>query len=373
VVDLQRDIGKRSFVPVPSRFQNAGAELTGPRPKGSLARRWLRPVGLLVLSVACAYIIVGLVGRIDWSAVGNAIGAVSLWQFPILLAVLAVRQVLNATPLALFIEGLGLGRAVQNDQAATLTSTVAPPPADMVLRLAMFDSWGIPISHGLAGALMNILTFYATRFTVPIVGMVLVLGTVAPYHQIYTWTVCVGAVVAIVLLGVLRAVLLREQTAIWVGTTGGRLVRRVRRSVDPEAWAAKAVEFRSHVLHRARRGLPASLLLLILMVVVDGVLLGVGLRCVGVSAGDLSMLALVGIFLLAYPLTLFPLAGIGVLDATLLAAYVEIGGPSLEPDVVAGLVLYRVITLAVPMLFGLVSIAWWRRTAGKKDATHIES
>jgi hypothetical protein len=346
-----------------------GTELAGPHPSGSLLRRWLRPIGLLVLSLACAYIIVGLVGRIDWSAVRDAIGAVSLWQFPILLAVLAVRQVLNATPLALFIEGLGLGRAVQNDQAATLTSTIAPPPADMVLRLAMFDSWGIPISHGLAGALMNILTFYATRFTVPVVGMVLVLGTAAPYHQIYTWTACVGAIVAITLLAVLRAVLLREKTAIWVGTTGGRVVRRVRHSVDPEAWAAQAVDFRSHVLHRARRGLPVSLLLLIVMVVVDGVLLGVCLRCVGVGVDELPMLTVVGIFLLAYPLTLFPLAGVGILDATLLAAYVEIAGLPLEPDIVAGLVLYRVITLAVPMLFGLVSIAWWRRTSGQKEAT----
>jgi hypothetical protein len=333
----------------------------------SRARRWLRPIGLLVLSVVCAWIIVGLVGQIDWAAVRHAMGAVSLWQFPVLLLVVAIRQVLNAAPLALFIEGLGLRRAVQNDQAATLTSTVAPPPADMVLRLAMFDSWGIPLSSGLGGALMNILTFYATRFTVPVVGLVLVLVSGVPYHAIYTWTACVGGVVAVTLLVVLRAVLLREQTAIWVGTTGGRIVRRVRRSVDPEAWAAQAVDFRSHVLHRARRGLPASLALLIVMVVVDGLLLALCLRCVGVGAGDLSAIAIVSIFLVAYPLTLFPLAGVGVLDATLLAAFVEITGVSLEPDIVAGLVLYRVVTLAVPMLFGLASIAWWRRTERDKE------
>ncbi len=339
----------------------------------SRARRWLRPVGLLALSLACAWIIVGLVGRIDWSAVRDAIGAVTWWQFPVLLLVLAVRQVLNATPLALFIEGLGLPRAVQNDQAATLTSTVAPPPADMVLRLAMFDSWGIPISHGLAGALMNILTFYATRFTVPAVGLVLVLSSSTPYHAIYTWVACIGAVVAITLLGVLRAVLLRERTAIWVGTTGGRIVRRVRHSVDPEAWAAQAVDFRSHVLYRARRGLPASLLLLIVMVVVDGLLLAICLRCVDVGVSELSTVSVVGIFLLAYPLTLFPLAGVGVLDAVLLAAYVEIAGLSLEPDIVAGLVLYRVITLAVPMLFGLVSIGLWRRTNGEKEQANAST
>ncbi len=182
-----------------------------------------------------------------------------------------------------------------------------------------------------------------------------------------------GAVIAITLLGVLRAVLLREQTAIWVGTTGGRIVRRVRHSVDPEAWAAQAVDFRSHVLHRARRGLPASLLLLIVMVVVDGLLLAICLRCVDVSASELPTVAVVWIFLLAYPLTLFPLAGVGVLDAVLLAAYVEIAGLALEPDIVAGLVLYRVITLAVPMLFGLVSIGLWRRTDGEKERANAST
>jgi len=335
------------------------------------ARRWLRRLGLLALSLVCAYIIVGLVGRIDWGDVRDAIGAVSLWQFPILLAVLAVRQVLNATPLALFIDGLGLRRAVQNDQAATLTSTIAPPPADMVLRLAMFDSWGIPLSNGLAGALMNILTFYATRFTVPAVGVVLVLASSTPYHALYTWTACVGAVIAITLLVVLRAVVLREQTAVWVGTTGGRLVRRVKHSVDPEAWAAQAVDFRSHVLHRTRRGLPLSLGLLVVMVVVDGLLLAICLRCVGVGPGELPTASVVGIFLVAYPLTLFPLAGVGILDATLLAAFVEIAGLALEPDIVGGLVVYRVITLGVPMLFGLVSIALWRRTDGEKATSHV--
>ena len=62
-----------------------------------------------------------------------------------------------------------------------------------------------------------------------------------------------------------------------------------------------------------------------------------------------------------------------ILDAVLLAAYVEIAGLSLEPDIVAGLVLYRVITLAVPMLFGLVSIGLWRRTNGEKEQANAST
>lgn len=77
---------------------------------------------------------------------------------------------------------------------------------------------------------------------------------------------------------------------------------------------------------------------------------------------DVPTIAVIGVFLTVYPLTLFPLSGLGVLDATVLAAMVDTGGLSLEPDLVAGLVVYRVCTLLVPMIFGLASIAWWRRS-----------
>ena len=136
----------------------------------------------------------------------------------------------------------------------------------------------------------------------------------------------------------------------------------MRISASPAAWAASAVDFRSHVVRRSKRGLPASLAALLVMVVVDGLLLSLCLRCVGVPVSALPTVAVVGVFLTAYPLTLFPLSGLGILDATVLAALVDTAGLSFEPDLVAGLVVYRVTTLLVPMLFGLGSIAWWRRS-----------
>ena len=105
--------------------------------------------GLLLLSLACAWIIVGLVGRVDWGEVCDALGHLALWQAPVLLAVLVVRQVLNALPLVALHPGVSAYRRdVQNDQAAILMSTIAPPPADLALRMAMFASWGIPAPRG---------------------------------------------------------------------------------------------------------------------------------------------------------------------------------------------------------------------------------
>ena len=327
----------------------------------------MRPVGLLALSLVCAWIIVGLVGRVDWGQVVDALGELAWWQAPLLLLVLVVRQVLNASPLVVFIDGLGWRRAVQNDQAATLMSTIAPPPSDMVLRLAMLNSWGVPASQAVAGTYMNIVTFYSTRFLVPSLGLAVLLATPAvPYAPAYGWIAAGSAVVAALLLGSLLGALRRDEFASWIAGRAGRMASRLRSSIDPDAWVDWVLEFRGHVVRRASRGLPISLAALVVMVVVDGVLVGLCVRFVGVSFQDVPLLAIVGLFLLFYPLTLFPLAGLGMLDAVLLAAMVDIGGLAIEPDVVAGLVVYRVTTLLVPpLLFGLPALSTWRRTSAE--------
>ena len=248
--------------------------MTAPTPPSRRAT-WGRPVALLALSLACAWIIVGLVGRIDWDAVLDAIRRLALWQVPILLAVLAVRQVLNASPLALFIDGLGLSHAVQNDQAATMMSTVAPPPADLVLRLSMFKSWGIPVSQGPrrgddehGDVLRDQVHGPGRRAGVPpCFGRALPRGLRLDRRP---W----GRPWLRPCSSILWAVLRRESAAVRVGTSAGRLGARVRKSVDPESWAASAVDFRSHVVLRSRdAACPASLALLVVMVVVDALLL----------------------------------------------------------------------------------------------------
>ena len=94
-----------------------------------------------------------------------------------LIGVLLLRQVFNALPLSLYIPGVSPFRATQNDQVAILMSTIAPPPSDVALRMAMFSSWGVPVAKGLAGTLMNTLTFYIVRFGAPAVGFVLLAAT----------------------------------------------------------------------------------------------------------------------------------------------------------------------------------------------------
>lgn len=314
-------------------------------------------VGLLALRV-----VVGLVGAVDWAQVAGSFGRLSAWMVLPLVVDLLLRQSLNAVPLAQYVPGLRLSRSMQNDLTANLMGTVAPPPADMVLRVTMFRSWGLDPVLGMAGVTLNMITFYSVRFVAPVLGVALLVFQGLERRQ---WLLAgASTVVAATLLGGLTLLLRGDTFAAWMGRSAGRVVRRFRSSTDPEGWGAALVDIRARSADNLRRGLGRSLAALIGMVLCDAVLLFLALRFVGVGADALSVVDVIGAFLLAYPLTILPLFGFGVLDAVLLGTWVAIAGVAYEPEIVAGLVVWRTVTILGPLALGLVTFALWRRRYG---------
>jgi hypothetical protein len=334
-----------------------GAPPTGehrrPRPA------WVRPVVVVVVVVLCGWLASTFLGAIDWSEVGQALSRLTVWQVLVLGALLLVRQTLNAFPLALFIEGLGAARALLNDLVASLAAVVAPPPGDMVVRVAMFRTWGIEASRGLAGATMNMVAFYVNRFAAPLVGLVVV-SVLGSGPQRVVAVVMSGAVA--VALAVVVSVMMRNETfAHRLGRRAGTIARRLRSSVDPEAWAGAATGFQEHVEAGFRRAFPRSLVALTAMVLADSCILLLAIRFMGVPASALPAYEVIGLFFLFYPLTLPPLMGLGIYDVVLLGAFMEAGDASLEPELVAALTVWRAVTLLGPVLLGAAVTPLWRR------------
>jgi uncharacterized membrane protein YbhN (UPF0104 family) len=315
---------------------------------------------MFALSVVVAVLVVQVIGAIDWAAVRGALTKLTWWQPIVLLAVVLVRQVLNALPLALYIRGVSTYKATLNDLGAILMSMIAPPPSDLALRVAMFVSWGVSAAKGLAGTLMNTLTFYVVRFLTPALGFVflLVLDRPAGLRSLEILFILVALAILAGILLVLRS----EALARTVGTRAGQVVRRVGRDVDPGAWAEACLTFRADISATFRRGFPRSLLAYCGMLATDILVLLLCLRFVGVGPGDASLADLAVAYLFAYPFTLFPFSGLGVVDALILAGLVESGGTSIEAAAVAGLIVWRVFTVGVPVLMGVVAVATWRRS-----------
>jgi uncharacterized membrane protein YbhN (UPF0104 family) len=329
-------------------------------------RRRLRRLALLAVALVLTVAIFDRVGKVDWAGVADALGHLAWWQPLVLLALVVVRQILNALPLHFYIEGLSVVRATMNDLGAILMAMVAPPPADYATRVAMFASWGISGARGLAGAGMNTLTFYVARFSTPAVGFVLL--ALVGGELSYRWVDLLFVAVAGGIVACLTLVLRSDALARTVGLRGGRLVRRVRRGVDPEAWAEGCESFRGHVAARVRHGFPRSMLATVGMLAVDLAMLVLCLRFVGVSSSEVGLADIAIAYLFAYPFTLFPLSGIGIVDALVVAGLVEAGGSAVEAPAVAALAIWRIFTVGAPVLLGLGAMAVWRLTTGVRPA-----
>lgn len=286
-------------------------------------RPWVKRAVVLVLGVLALRIAVGLVGSVDWVRVWHSFSRLSWWMVLVLLAVLAVRQVCNAVPLAVYVPGLGLGRSVQNDLSANLIGTVAravpgPGAGDRARRAAGCRAAAV----GRRRAQRHRVGGHPRR--------------AAPRSP-------------------------GERLAAAVGRSAGRVVQRFRPVTDPGQWAATLARISTSSAETLHAGLWRAVAALVAMVVADGLLLLLALRFVGVGTDALTRVDVLSAFLLAYPLTLMPLFGFGILDAALLATWVTIAGTEHEPAIVAGLVVWRAVALLGPLVAGAGALTWWRR------------
>lgn len=321
-------------------------------------RWWVRPL-IALACVGVGVIVVRLVGRVDWGQVGLALRHLQWWHPVVLVGLVLVRQVVNAYPLSLYIKGVTPWQATMNDQVAILTSTIAPPPSDLALRTAMFSSWGVPVAKGLAGTVMNTLTFYIVRFSAPAAGFVLLALTGT--RPGLRWADLVSIAVAITILVGVLLIIRSEALAQVVGVRAGRVAHRVRHSVDPQRWAQACMQFRIDIEERFQRGFPRAIAAMCVLLALDLTILTVCLRFVGVTPDEFALVQIAIAFLFAYPFTFFPFQGIGIVDALIVAAAVQSGGLVLEAPVLAGLAVWRVFAVGGPLLLGVGCLAAWRR------------
>ena len=120
------------------------------------------------------------------------------------------------------------------------------------------------------------------------------------------------------------------------------------------------MRFRRHVVKGFQSHLWVSLAGLLVVVLTDATIVLLSLRFVGVTAADVPALDVYAAFCVLYPLTLFPLAGLGILDGLLLSDLLDVGGSGIEGAAIAALVVWRAVTLGGPIMLGGVCLAAWR-------------
>jgi len=97
--------------------------------------------------------------------------------------------------------------------------------------------------------------------------------------------------------------------------------------------------------------------------VVDAGIFLAAVRFVGIGAEVAPWPVVVGAVLLAYPFTILPAFGLGVMDAVVIASIVEVAGVEYESALVGAAMVWRVITLGGTLALGGLAMVWWRASA----------
>jgi uncharacterized membrane protein YbhN (UPF0104 family) len=331
-----------------------------PRP---LWRRVLRPaLVIVVLAVVFGWLLPRL---IDYQQVWAALTELDAWEVVVLFGLGLARIPTEALMYRAFLPGLRLWRGTEAYLSSNVAGQVLPPPAPSVVQYGYFRGGGYaPDAAGLA-ALGSFVFPTIGRFLLPVVAIVLLLIT----GEVNGSILLAGGISLVVTAGagIAGYCFLREERS--ARRLGAKLQRPlswilVKFKRDPiEDGAGRAAQLRINTLTVLREGwvlgsigVAANLLLTYLILLAS-------LRFVGVSRSELSAGDAFAAFAIAFWAgAVFPItgSGLGVVDAVLIAALVELS--SVPDDVlIAAALLWRVFYSFIAMPLGAITFSRFRK------------
>lgn len=87
----------------------------------------------------------------------------------------------------------------------------------------------------------------------------------------------------------------------------------------------------------------------------------------------IGLLAIAAAFFFAYPLTLFPIQGAGVLDAVFAAGVLAATGPAATESLLAAPLIWRALTIAGPFPLGVGALLVWKLTLHWQRQTSVDA
>jgi uncharacterized protein (TIRG00374 family) len=284
-------------------------------------------------------------------------------------ALLAGATLLNlatfAPPWMAALPGLRFRQAFVVTQASTASTYIAPAgvAVGMALSFAMLRAWGFARSAvGLAVAVTGVWNQLA-MLAFPTIGLAL-LALTGGKHAALDSIALAGLAIFITVVAAFAAGLSTPRFARRIGDGAARLASwglgLVRKG--PVTWDGESfVRFRNrtnrllkdrwHVLTLATLAGQLTVFLVLL----------VSLRVLGVTGGEVSTVEAFAAWALVRLLGSIPITpgGLGVVELGLTTALVGFGGSQVE--VVAAVLVYRVMTMVPTLVIGLLAGVTWRR------------
>jgi uncharacterized protein (TIRG00374 family) len=329
-----------------------------------LSKRYVLGGGLGIAVVVATFAFV-LPRIADYRDVWGVVKGLSWADLGLLAGATALNLATFAPPWMASLPGLRFRQAFVVTQASTASTYIAPAgvAVGMALSFAMLRAWGFPAAAvSLAVAVTGVWNQLA-MLAFPTVGLALLALTGTPHTALDT-IAFVGLAIFVVVVGGFAAGLSTPRLTRRVGDLAARVASWGRRLIrkQPVTWDGEAfVRFRNRTNSLlGRRWHVLTLATLAGHLTVYLVLL-VSLRVLGVTADEVTAVEAFAAWSLVRLLGSIPITpgGLGVVELGLTTALVGFGGDQVE--VVAAVLVYRVLTVVPTLLIGLLAGATWRR------------
>jgi uncharacterized membrane protein YbhN (UPF0104 family) len=317
---------------------------------------------LLIIGLI-AWILLGNVS--DLEAVGEALKGVSAQAGILLIVMVLAVQCLIATQWALTVPGLGIVRGLVAVEGATAVSNTVPGPSGTATRLGMLRSWGFYTEEFARSWLF---TSSLTNFMViagPIAGVLIAIAIGDTSWQLLLLGLIATALSAAAIV-IVWMMVRREAFAYKVGSFAGRVVRwgagLAHRKPSQTDFAEAAVRFRTGLLELWSHNGGRIVLSVVAVYVGNGLILAVSMRAVGLGVDELPIGSVIVVYTVVRLLTIVNITpgGVGVVEALYTAAFLVVTGNEYQSEIVAGVILFRGLTYAGPIIMGMIALLVWR-------------
>jgi uncharacterized protein (TIRG00374 family) len=271
--------------------------------------------------------------------------------------------------------GLTFAQATVVSQSSTAVANTMPAGGALALGVSyrFYGSWGYSRTMITRNVVVTGIWNVFAKLAMPVIALALIAITGEVSTALLAAAVA-GVVVLVIATTLGALALASESGAHRVGELVGPLAawvsRRLRRP-EPTDAGATAVAFRRDTIGLLRdRGGRLTAAMVLSHVSVFLVLLG-SLRAVGVIASEVGWIEVLAAYAVARLFSAVPITpgGIGLVELGLVGALIAVGGP--HAGVVAGVLVFRVLSFFLPLPLGLASYFVWRREHGWRQPVLI--
>jgi uncharacterized membrane protein YbhN (UPF0104 family) len=271
--------------------------------------------------------------------------------------------------------GLTFAQATVVSQSSTAVANTMPAGGALALGVSyrFYGSWGYSRPVITRNVVVTGIWNIFAKLAMPVIALALIAVTGEVSTALVAAAVA-GLVVLAVAIGLGSLALASEAGARRVGELAGPFAAWVNRRLHrapPADTGATAVAFRRDTIGLLRdRGGRLTVAMVVFQLSVFLVLLW-SLRAVGVSSSEVGWIEVLAAYAVARLFSAVPITpgGVGLVELGLAGALIAVGGP--HAGVVAGVLVFRVLSFFLPLPFGLATYWVWRREDGWRRPVRV--